>query len=405
MTAFDPLSAAVPPRDALPDLTEVERWRLLLGEAGEMGLRPPSNGVDTPTTRPHWDTRTLQMDEALSWLYGRDDPAAASPDSALERMGGQQGGSLTVPEWINQVHTLFPKDTIERLERDALERYHINDLVTNPEVLARATPNFTLLKAVMQTKHLMNPTVLAMARELVAKVVADLIAALSNALQQTRLGRRQRQHLRLQGAAHQFAMRPTVQRNLQHYRPEQRKLIIHQAFFYSNTRHTFNDWQIVLLVDQSGSMVGSVIHAAVTASCLWALPGVKTHLIAFDTELVDLSEAIDDPVDTLMRVQLGGGTDIGLAVRYASQLIAVPKRAIVVVISDFYEGGTEQVLVDQVGALVAQGTQVLGLAALDEQADPCYDRNLAARLMDVGAHIGAMTPGQLAVWLAEAVHR
>lgn len=91
--------------------------------------------------------------------------------------------------------------------------------------------------------------------------------------------------------------------------------------------------------------------------------------------------------------------------RYASQLIAVPKRAIVVVISDFYEGGAEQLLVDQVGALVAQGTQVLGLAALDEQADPCYDRNLAARLMDVGAHIGAMTPGQLAVWLAEAVHR
>jgi uncharacterized protein with von Willebrand factor type A (vWA) domain len=158
---------------------------------------------------------------------------------------------------------------------------------------------------------------------------------------------------------------------------------------------------VLLLVDQSGSMLGSVIHAAVTAACLWGLPGVKTHLIAFDTEVIDLTENVTDPVAVLMGVQLGGGTHIGHAVGYAAERIEVPRRAIVVVISDFFEGMAEHVLVNHVRALVAQGTQVLGLAALDERADPVYDHALAARLVEAGAHVGAMTPGQLAAWLAE----
>jgi hypothetical protein len=150
-------------------------------------------------------------------------------------------------------------------------------------------------------------------------------------------------------------------------------------------------------------MLGSVIHAAVTAACLWGLPSVRTHLCIFDTEVVDLTESVTDPVEVLMRVQLGGGTDIGKAVAYASGLIEAPRRAIVVLITDFFEGGSPGLLVRGVKALCDQGTAVLGLAALDEQANPDYDRDLARRLVDVGAHVGAMTPGQLAVWIAEKV--
>lgn len=160
---------------------------------------------------------------------------------------------------------------------------------------------------------------------------------------------------------------------------------------------------MILLVDQSGSMVSSVIHSAVTAACLWGLPGMKTHLVAFDTNVVDLTQDVTDPVELLMKVQLGGGTDIAKAVQYGAQLIEAPRRAIVVLITDFYEGGSPSALLGTARALVAQGSKVLGLAALDDQAVPAYDRELAQKLVDVGCEVGAMTPGQLAESIAEKV--
>ena len=152
-------------------------------------------------------------------------------------------------------------------------------------------------------------------------------------------------------------------------------------------------------------MVSSVIHSAVTAACLWSLPGLHTHLVAFDTEVVDLTSDVADPVELLMRVQLGGGTDIARAADYAAGLVDNPRRSIVAIISDFYEGGDPYRLVRTVRGLVEQGATVLGLAALDEEADPAYDRALAARLAEVGAHMGAMTPGRLAEFVAEKVAR
>src|SRR5262249_50904049 len=154
--------------------------------------------------------------------------------------------------------------------------------------------------------------------------------------------------------------------------------------FLSRTRRAFDKWQVILLVDESGSMIGSVIHAAVTAACLWGLPSVKTHLCIFDTEVVDLTPQVTDPVEVLMKVQLGGGTDIGKAVGSASQIVETPRRTIVVVISDFFEGASPEILVGRVRALCEQGVTVLGLAALDEQANPAYDKDLARRLVQAG---------------------
>jgi Mg-chelatase subunit ChlD len=148
-------------------------------------------------------------------------------------------------------------------------------------------------------------------------------------------------------------------------------------------------------------MTGSVIHSAVTASCLYALPGLKTHLVAFDTAVVDMTSDVDDPVELLMKVQLGGGTDIARAVEYGAGLIENPRRAIIALISDFYEGGNANRLVHTVKQLCQQGTQVLGLAALDEDASPVYDHQMAARLAAVGAHVGAMTPSHLVEFVAE----
>ncbi len=375
------------------ELNLTERWRLLLGEASQ----EPLGGCGAS------GSRVFDLDRSLAWLYGRVDPNQGSEGTSdgLDRHGGDQASSLSVPDWINQIHALFPKETIERLERDAIERYGIDEIVTNLEVLERAEANPALLEAVMRTKHLMNPDVLAMARKLVEKVVQALIEKLAKEIQRSFSGTKRKHRLSLNGAMNQFAAQETIRRNLRNFQPQSRKLVIARPWFHSNMRRTLEPWQIFLLVDQSGSMVSSVIHSAVTASCLWGLPGLKTHLIAFDTQIVDLSALTKDPVETLMKVQLGGGTYIGKAVAYAADRIEVPRRAIVVIISDFYEGMSTHVLISLTKTLVAQGTRVLGLAALNDKAEADYDRALAAKLVEAGAEIGAMTPGQLAAWIAE----
>ncbi|HLU27256.1 MAG TPA: VWA domain-containing protein, partial [Glycomyces sp.] len=197
----------------------------------------------------------------------------------------------------------------------------------------------------------------------------------------------------------------TITANLKHYDPATGRIAIERPHFHSRTSRRLEQWQMILVVDQSGSMAGSVIHSAVTASCLYGLPGLKTHLIAFDSNVVDLTDQIDDPVELLMKVQLGGGTDIAGAVDYAAGLIENPRRSIIALITDFYEGGDRSRLVHTVKQLCEQGTEFLGLAALDEDADPVYDRDLAGQLASLGVHIGAMTPAHLAEFVAERLGR
>lgn len=374
---------------------ELERWRLVLGAPAAAACPLGAQGA--------------ARDAALDWLYGRDEEndqrdVRRSGGGAGGREGGDGPSVLTTVDWLNDITRLFPKETVERLQRDAVERYEINDIVTDPAVLETIEPNPALLRAVMQTKHLMSPEVLAMARRIVEAVVRDLMAKMATEIRTAFSGTRARRPSRWKQAQN-FDMTRTLRANLGHYRPDERRLYIETPHFFSRTRKHVDKWQVVLLVDQSGSMVDSVIHSAVTAACLWGLPGVRTHLVAFDTEVVDLTSDVDDPVELLMKVQLGGGTDIGKAVRYGAGLIENPRRTIVAVISDFYEGGSPGLLERTTRELVEQGTKVLCLAALDGEANPSYDRTMGQRLADLGAAVGAMTPGELAAFVAEQVGR
>ncbi|GAA1181512.1 Mg-chelatase subunit ChlD [Kitasatospora gansuensis] len=384
------------PPDAVPGAAPdagLERWRLILGAPAERHTGPL--GAEAGA-----------RDAALEWLYGRDEEQLRRGvrRGTGTREGGDGPSAVTAVDWLDDVHRLFPKETVERLERDAVERYEIHEIVTDPTVLERVEPNPTLLRAVLRTRHLMNPEVLGLARRIVEAVVRQLMARLSPEVRRSFTGSRSARPSRVP-LARDFDFRATVRANLKHYQPAERRLLIEQPHFHSRTSRHLEQWQLVLLVDQSGSMVDSVIHSAVTAACLWGLPGLRTHLVAFDTSVVDLTADVTDPVELLMRVQLGGGTDIARAVDYGAGLVDRPRRAIVVLISDFYEGGDPHRLVRTVRALVEQGTTVLALAALDEQADPVYDRELAQQLADVGAHVGAMTPGQLAAFVAERLGR
>ncbi|HEY7311206.1 MAG TPA: VWA domain-containing protein [Gemmataceae bacterium] len=368
------------------------RWRLVLGSDAEQGLGCGLEGVEA------------QRDQALGYLYNREYGSRRNVRrQSADRRGGQEESQLNVPDWINAVHTLFPRRTIERIEKDALERYQIQELVTNPDLLSRAQPSQTLLKAVLHTKHLMNQEVLAMARTLVRKVIEQLLEKLARPVRSVFLGaadRRRRSHMKV---AKNFDARTTLRRNLAHYDRESKRLFIRTPYFYSRVRRQTDRWQVIVVVDESGSMVDSVIHAAVTAAIFVGIASLRTHLILFDTSVVDVTDQCADPVEAIMKVQLGGGTDIGGALAYAAQLVDNPRRTIVVLITDFYEGGPIERLFSVTKHLIESGVTLLGLAALDERAEPNYDRGTAERMVALGAHVGAMTPGELAEWVAQKV--
>lgn len=381
------------PSDLTPDELKRRqaRWRLVLGPGSEQ-LCGELSGEEQ-----------LQ-DQCLSFLYDRE---AQGRNVRKQGQGGTSGGDgdsqLTVPDWINEIHELFPKATIERLERDALERYELDEMVTNPDVLSRAEPNNTLLKAVLRTQHLMNAEVLAAARVLIRKAVEKLMEEIATEVRsafQGSVDRNRRSYLKI---AKNFDLKTTIRRNLKNYDANEKRVVVETPFFYSRVRKHVDKWQVIILVDESGSMLDSVIHSAVTAAVFYSMQMMKVHLCIFDTNVVDLTGQVTDPVETLMKVQLGGGTDIAKAVRYSEGLVENPRRTLLVLITDFYEGGSEVQLIESGRRLVESGVTCLGLAALDARAEPTYDKQIASRLVNLGWHVGAMTPGELATWVAEKI--
>lgn len=391
-----------------------ERWRLILGDASSGALGDPT-GI------------AAEQDSALEWLYGRDAARAAQgvrsggsrarAGGALakgqkgegralhrDRRGRPSGVGTTVVsavDWLDDIHRLFPRETVHRLERDAVEKYEITEVVTDPEALERIEPSVTLLRAVLRTKHLMDPRVLALAKKAVDTVVKELIEKLSVDVRKTFHGTRSRQGTSFRNSRN-FDFPATVLANLKHWNPETRSIAIEKPLFTSRTRRHTDTWTLILLVDQSGSMIDSVVHSAVTAACFWNVPGLRTHLIAYDTNVVDLTSEVLDPVELLMGVQLGGGNDGAKAVDYAGQLVETPRRTIVVIISDLYESQADR-FVRSVSRLTDEGVRVLALAALDESGEPDYDREIAQRLVRLGVHVGAMTPGGLAEFVAGCI--
>jgi len=370
-------------------VNEVDRWRLVLGRYAKKRL---DSGLSAEGDGGAGD----RMEAALEYLYGRE---YESRDLRPELVPGSLDGSQpTLVGWLGEVRELFPRETAEVIEKHALDRYGLVDLVTDPETLERLEPSEQLLKTLLALRGHLGADVLEVARRIIRRVVDELRSKLELEVRRAMAGRlSQHRHSPVQIAAN-FDAAGTIRRNLKYYDPERRQLVLGDLrFFERNTRRL--PWEVIICVDQSGSMAGSVIHSAVMASILHGLPTFRVRLVVFDTSVVDLTDEVGDPVEVLMRVQLGGGTDIARAVRYCSQLVENPDRTVLVLITDFCEGGPPGDLVRAVAQLAEARVRLLGLAALDGEAHPFYDKAMAQRLADRGMEIAALTPSQLATWL------
>jgi len=372
----------------------LDRWRLVLGKYADQRLQQ-QGGSGQGLAGGYG-----RMDRALEYLYGREYQGRGLRKEFAP--GSLDPSQLTLVNWIGEVRELFPADTVEVIEKHALERYGLTELVTDPQTLERLQPNQQLLRTLLMLRGHLQGEVLNVARRIIRQVIEEIRRKLESEVRQTLAGRLNRFRHSPMAIAQNFDARGTVRRNLKHFDRDRRQLVVEQVrFFERNTRRL--PWDIILCIDQSGSMADSVIHSAVMAGILAGLPAFRVKVVVFDTAVVDLSEHADDPVEVLMRVQLGGGTDIGKAVRYCSQLVENPHRTVLVLVSDFCEGASPAELVRAVKKLAEARVKLLGLAALDGQAHPSYDRAMAERLAACGMEIAALTPQRLAHWLVKVI--
>lgn len=365
----------------------LNRWRLVLGKyaAGQISFSADN-------------VRMMEMEEVLDYLYSRE--YGDDQEIRRDRSGGSGDSQLTVPRWLSKIKTLFPRSTVEIMERHALEKYEMTELLTDPEVLRKLEPNKELLKTIMQLKHMMKGDVLELARQVVRKVADELTRKLEQEMKKTLFGRLNRNESSPVRSIRNLDMIKTIRRNLKNYDTDTKQIILKQVYFSSRMKK-YNQWRVIICVDESGSMLDSVIHSAVMAGIFAKLPMLDTRLVIFDTNVVDLSGYVSDPVETLMSIQLGGGTNIAGALAYCEQLIEIPHRTMVVLVTDLYEGGSYRHLYQVSNGIIESGAKLIVLPALDHDAVPNYNKKAAAALADMGASVGAMTPEELSGFIAK----
>jgi Mg-chelatase subunit ChlD len=357
----------------------LRRWRLLLGQGEADGIGV-TLGVDD-----------MAIDGALGALY----------DS--ERKAGLGASAPSVPRWLGDIRKYFPKSIVQVMQRDALDRLNLTQLLTEPELLEAVEPDVHLVATLLSLRGILPAKTKETARSVVAHVVQELMRRLDEPLKQSISGALNRASRNRRPRHHEIDWPRTIRANLQHYQAEHQTIIPHTRIGWGRKQSSLR--QVILCVDQSGSMAASVVYSSIVAAVMASLPAVQTRLVVFDTAVVDLTDELHDPVEVLFSTQLGGGTDINRAVGYCQGLVERPQDTIFVLISDLYEGGVAEELLRRAGAMIASGVKFITLLALSDEGAPSFDRGLAANLSALGAPAFACTPDLFPELMAAAINR
>ncbi len=355
------------------------KWRLILGKKSN----PPEEA------------------ELNEQLEGIDNVLEALYDS--ERKKGLGSSSPNVNRWLGDIRKYFPKSVVQILQKDALDRLQLDQMLLEPELLESVEADVELVGTILSLNKVLPEKTKATAREVVRKVVKELEKKLKNPLREAIQGALNKSVRNRRPKHNEIDWHRTIRANLKHYQADYKAIIPDRLYGYGKKGQALK--HIILLVDQSGSMASSVVYAGVYSAILASLRSVKTNIIVFDTNVIDLSDQLDDPVELLFGTQLGGGTDINKAVGYAQQLITNPNDTIFVLLTDLYEGGNERALVQKIQSIKQGGSQIITLLALNDQGAPIYDSQLARQFAQMEIPVFACTPDQFPNLMATAIKK
>lgn len=358
---------------------QLTRWRLLLG------------GGDSDGTGQDLEGNLQQMDQTLQALY----------DSAQNRKGGLGSSSPNLNRWLGDIRRFFPTSVVQVMQKDALQRLGLERMLLEPELLEAVQPDVHLIATLLSLKNIIPQQTKETARKVVREVVEELQQQLQLPFVQALKGAINRSAQRRRPHHGEINWDQTIRRNLKHYQPEYKSIIPHQLVGYGRKGQALKE--IILCIDQSGSMATSVVYASIFGAVMASLTAIKTQMVVFDTAVVDLTEHLHDPVDLLFGTNLGGGTDINRALQYCQTLVQRPKDTILVLISDLYEGGNRQELMRRFGEIQRSGLKLIPLLSLSDDGKPVYDRDMAQYLASLGSPAFACTPKQFPDLMAKAI--
>ncbi|MFE9563468.1 vWA domain-containing protein [Streptomyces sp. NPDC006487] len=368
----------------------LRRWRMVLGGGEGEGTGCALSGADAG------------MDAALGALYGGD--GGGGRKRAGERSAGLGGSAPNVARWLGDIRTYFPTSVVQVMQRDAIQRLGLSALLLEPEMLEAVEPDVHLVGTLLSLNKAMPETTRETARAVVRKVVEALEKRLASRTRATLTGALDRS-ARISRPRHaDIDWDRTIRANLTNYLPEYRTVVPERLVGYGRAARAVKK-EVVLCIDQSGSMAASVVYASVFGAVLASMRSIATRLVVFDTAVVDLTDQLDDPVDVLFGTQLGGGTDINRALAYCQSKITRPADTVVVLISDLYEGGIRDELLKRVAAMKAAGVEFVTLLALSDEGAPAYDRDHAAALAALGSPAFACTPDLFPEVMAAALEK
>ena len=369
----------------------MKRWRLILGNDSQARFQQMGGG--------QLDQKEALMDQAL----------AAISDNTREGNFGQAGAGKgpsmpVISKWLGDIRSLFDKELVTVIQGDAMERCGLKQLMFEPELLEQLEPDISLASMILTLKDQIPGRSKEQVRSFIRRIVEEINKLLAEDIRRSVTAAiNKRRHSPIPSAA-ALDYKETIRRNLKNYDPQLKCLVPeHFYFFDRSTASAANRYTVILDVDQSGSMGESVIYSSVISCILASMASVKTHIVAFDTQVADLTEKCSDPVDLLFGFQLGGGTDIEKSVAYCQQLMETPKKTLFFLISDLMEGGNRAGLIRRLGEIRDSGASVICLLAIADRGKPYYDAQVAGRIASMGIPCFACNPQKIPHLLERAL--
>lgn len=380
-------------------MEQIKRWRLILGQESGSTFENmmPGQGMV-------FSEEQMMMDQALEAIYDKSSKRSFNSQNQGGKGGGRGPSNPVVSRWLGDVRSLFDKEIVKIIQSDAMNRCGLKQLIFEPELLDDLEPDMNLATTILALKDQIPARSKENVRAYIRKIVEEINKLLEQDIRRAVISSVNKNRHSPIPSASALDFRTTIRRGIKNYNPELKKIIPEHFYFFDRTAATAaNKYTIILDVDQSGSMGESILYSSVISCILASMSSIKTRIVAFDTQVMDLTEKCEDPVDLLFGFQMGGGTDINQSVAYCQQFIESPKKTIFFLITDLEEGGNRAALLRRLEEMKESGVTVICLLAIADGGKPYYDAQMAARVAGMGIPCFACTPTLLPVLLEKAL--